>query len=150
MQVMPPRPKPGDLLDFEVPGGIALAVYVGRHRDCGDAISVWPKVFPQRPRLDALEPKDAYVTFYPARAAQRAGLVHVVGSAVPPPMPGVLRRAGARAGTRVETWVIERESGDVVRGVLSDDERRLPIAALWNHEFLVARVVSGWQPTDEG
>jgi len=37
-----------------------------------------------------------------------------------------------------------------VKSTLSEEERRLPIAAIWNHEFLVQRVSEGWRPEMEG
>ena len=60
-----------------------------------------------------------------------------------------MRRAGARSTSRVETWLIDDESGTAVKTTLSDDERYLPIAALWNHEILVHRLRDHWRPEQE-
>jgi hypothetical protein len=51
----------------------------------------------------------------------------------------------------VKTWIVEgRSTGEVTKHVLSEEERLLPIAAIWNHEFLVQRVATGWRPEKEG
>jgi len=90
-----------------------------------------------------------YLTFYPAKAAIVQKLATIVGYLQAPDLPKRLRRAGVRSGCAVETWVIEDASGEVVKRELSDQERQLPIAAIWNHEFLVQRVSEGWRPEFE-
>jgi hypothetical protein len=42
------------------------------------------------------------------------------------------------------------DSEESLRSTLSKDELALPIAAIWNHERLIQRVVEGWHPSVEG
>jgi hypothetical protein len=50
----------------------------------------------------------------------------------------------------VDSWIIEDASGEVTKAKLSEEELRLPIAAIWNHELLVQRLAEGWTPVEEG
>jgi hypothetical protein len=61
-----------------------------------------------------------------------------------------LRRPGARSVGRIDTWVIEDGTHEVVKKALTDEELKLPIAAIWNHEILIQRVREGWNPLQEG
>jgi hypothetical protein len=91
------------------------------------------------------------MAFYPATAAVAQGLVEVIGYLPPPELPQRLRRPGARSGLRIDTWIIENGTGETaVRSRLSEDEVRLPIAVIWNHEFLIQRNAEGWDPAQEG
>lgn len=54
------------------------------------------------------------------------------------------------SGRRIITWIIEDGSREVVKANLSEEELRLPIAAIWNHEFLIQRIAEGWNPMNEG
>ena len=146
------RLKPGDVLEIEMPDGSkAFLLYAGKHRDSGDAVMVAADTFPGRPEDFSRIFDDAYLAFYPATAAVARGFASVVGRAEPPPFPPKrLRRAGARSGTRVDTWIIESDEGSVVKEKLTDEERRIPIEAIWNHEFLLDRVAGKWRPEHEG
>jgi hypothetical protein len=128
----------------------ALLQYVGRHRLYGDMILVGPTYRGVEPIVDASSFVDGYVTFYPARLAAREGLIERIGHLAPPPLPVRLRRVGVRVGQRVETWVIEDPSGEILRRDLTEEERRIPIVQLINHEALVIRIRRGWRPETEG
>jgi|SRR5450432_589274 hypothetical protein len=142
--------KSGDVLRVSASGGSIYLQYLGKHSEYGDAVAVCPAV--QAPAT-AVTPdlfRDAYVTFYPAGAAFARGMVEVEGHLPSPGIPRRMRRAGARAGRRVETWVLEDAAGaDEVRRELSEEERHLSIAAIWNHELLLQRVTQGWRPETE-
>ena len=130
--------------------GLGYVLYMGTHPEYGDAIAVAPVVVSHRPSVSQEFFDEGYVTFYPARAAVVQGLLTVVGSLTAPPLPSVLRRAGVRSGRTVETWVIEDEWGETVKRSLGDEERRIPIAAIWNHALLSQRIAEGWKPEQEG
>jgi hypothetical protein len=150
---MKKKPTPGDVLEVAVPDGrLGYLLYLGKHREYGDSVMISARTYDQRPSDFSNTFEGGYVAFYPAAAALIQKLVHVVGEQeVPPGMPPTrLRRPGARAGTRVESWVIEDESGESVRTKLTEGERSLPIAAIWNHEFLVLRIAQQWRPEMEG
>jgi hypothetical protein len=147
---MAKRVKPGDVLELNAPDGWIYVHYLGRHPVYGDAMTVCPTVNSTRAKADQDLFRDGYVTFYPVAAAVRQGLAAIIGHLPSPGLPRRFRRAGVRSGRTIETWIIEGEGFRVVRKRLSDTERRLPIAAIWNHEFLVQRVSKGWRPEMEG
>ena len=144
------RVKAGDVLQLRAGERFAYLHYIGRHQAYGDAVLVSPKLHElQAPVADAIF-VGGYVAFYPAAAAAAQGLVDVVGHLSPPSLPERLRRAGARSGRRVDTWIIEGGTREVVKVKLSEEDLQLPIAAIWNHEFLVQRIAEGWNPLNEG
>ena len=149
---MAKRAKVGDIVEVKMPQGFAYLHYVGNHPHYGEMSVVSPDILDKRP--DNLKPdfKRGYVAFYPIGAAVAQHLVQIVGrTAVPSDMPPKrLRRAGVLSDRGVETWIIEGESGEVLKKTLTDEERRLPIVNLWNHEFLLHRLATGWRPELEG
>jgi hypothetical protein len=138
------------VLELEAGGRFAYFHYIGKHPDYGDTVLVNPRLQERQASVTADIFSGAYVAFYPVTAAVSQGLVDVVAHLLPPNLPNRLRRAGARSGRRIDTWIIEDGSREVVKANLSDEERRLPIAAIWNHELLVQRIVEGWTPMQEG
>jgi hypothetical protein len=147
------RPRPGDLLRVQVDDGAALLHYLGKHPEYGDAVRVLRSdSFPQGASDREALLATGYVTFYPLMAAARQGLVSVVGhcdSTVK--IPATLRRPGWRGkdGT-VHAWVIEHDGRDVLTRSLTEEQRALPIAAIWNHEMLCLRIREGWRPETDG
>ena len=135
--------------------GFVYLQYVGRHETYGDTVRVLPGFFEGRPANPCrLAETHAYFAFYPVALAARRGLVTQVASCGVPAglqRPARLRRAGMREpGGRVRTWVIETAGQGIVRTSLTDEEKRLPIAAVWNHEFLIQRLTESWLPQSEG
>ncbi len=127
-----------------------MAVYVqfvGTHPDYGDAVRVEPRVHHLPPSTFDDLFRDGYFTFYPARLAVRKGVMRIAGHGTAPQMPAMWRRAGARRGTAIETWVIETAVSEQVTSDLTPAQRSLPIAAIWNHAMLLERVATGWHPT---
>jgi hypothetical protein len=144
------RLSPGDVLEVESRGFRSYLQYLGRHREYGDGILVSPERYESRPELNATMFQNAYVVFYPASAALKRGLVQFVGSLPNPGLPTEYRREGATSsGGKVETWVIESSLGLSVTPSLSDRERSLPIAQIWNHEMLVKMIAAKWRPEQE-
>ncbi|HEX3758813.1 MAG TPA: ribonuclease E inhibitor RraB [Kofleriaceae bacterium] len=150
VQIMAKRARPGDVLEIAAPDGWIYAHYLGKHPEYGDAIAVCPTKHAERAPIRSELFGESYVAFYPAVAAVNRGLAAVVGHLPAPGLPTRLRRAGARNGRKVETWIIEDRSRETLKESLSDEERELPIAAIWNHEMLMLRVSNGWRPSIEG
>src|SRR5262249_9219450 len=100
----------------------------------------------------ALCGKSGYLAFYSARAAVQEGLVKLVGSCpLSKDVPRNTRRAGARGRTgKILTWIIETDGHELMRTELSEAERQLPIAAVWDHALLAMRISEGWSPEKEG
>lgn len=147
---MSKRTRPGDILTTETADGSIFLHYVGTHPNYGDAVLVCPTLHREPVTPSAELFRSAYLTFYPVRAALAKDLVRVVGAARPPKVPLRLRRAGYRSGTTISNWIIESPNGELLRWELSPEELALPIASIWNHEFLVERVRLGWRPELEG
>lgn len=144
------RVKAGDVLQLRAGERFAYVHYIGKHPEYGDAVLVSPKLHEPQASVASAIFAGGYVAFYPAAAAVAQGLLEVVAHLPPPSLPERLRRAGARSGRRVETWIIEGGDREVVKAKLSEEDLRLPIAAIWNHELLVQRIAEGWNPMHEG
>jgi hypothetical protein len=147
---MAKRATVGDVLEITTPDGLIYAHYLGKHPEYGDAIVVCPTKHAQRVPVGRELFHGGYVTFYPAVASVNRGLASVVGHVRSSGLPKRVRRPGARVGRKVETWIIEDDSRETVKERLSDEDRELPIAVIWNHELLVQRVSEGWRPEMEG
>jgi len=149
---MAKRAKAGDVLELVTRDGRIYVHYLGKHVEYGEGIAVCPTKHTERARVGPELFRTGYVTFYPVSAALARGFAEVIGHLPSPGLPQRFRRAGVRSSSsgKVETWVIEDTSGEVVKRALSEAERKLPIAAIWNHEFLVQRVGEGWRPEMEG
>ncbi len=146
----------GDVFRVDGPGWHGYIQYVGRHPTCGCAIWVIPRCYREKePDLAGLREEEGYIAFYPLHAALSEGLVTRVGRSPLPEgvkVPDVLHRnATITSSGEVEaSWIIETADGkEIVRETLTEDERRLPMAEIWNHAFLLNRIASGWRPSQE-
>lgn len=142
------RAKAGDVLQLRDNDRFGYLHYIGKHPKYGDTVIVSPRFKEQQTVIDNEYFSDGYVTFYPVAAALSEGLVEVIANISPPGLPARLRRPGAMTGNRVDTWVIEDGAHQIVRTKLSEEELRLPLAGIWNHEFLIQRIAMGWTPAN--
>lgn len=133
-----------------MPEGRIYLHYLGVHPEYGDGVAVCPKRFPGPVVVEERLFDSSYVVFYPARSAVVRGLAKVVGQLPSRGLPRRLRRPGARLRGKVETWIVEEDSREEVKRLLSDEDLRLPLGVIWNHELLVQRVLEGWRPENEG
>lgn len=140
----------GEVLEVQLQRGLGYAQYLGTHELDGDAVAVVPRVFPERPAIEPALLYDSYVTFYPVHLALRQKLVQVVGHLPAAPIPKVFRRQGAMSGREVLTWLIDDGPTTTVKRELSEEELRIPIAGIWNHEYLLNRIAEGWRPEHVG
>lgn len=145
-----PRAKVGDVLEIQTSSGFIYLHFLGKHHEYGACVAVTSSSTAVSAPVSAAIFADAFVTFYPATVAVSRGLARVVGNLPSAGIPKRWRRAGAREGRKVATWIIEEEGTRFLRRELTDEERRLPIVAIWNHEFLLERVRSGWRPEHKG
>jgi hypothetical protein len=144
--------RAGDVLRFECASGFAYVSYVGRHPIFGDTIWVVPELFAE-PVNDwaVLFDGDGYYAFYPAHTTVKHGLATKVGYStnalrVPPTKWRIVVNCGPK--DVVVSWLIEDGVTRVSRqdAELSPEERMIPIASIWNHEYLCHRIVEGWTP----
>jgi hypothetical protein len=149
------RVRPGDILEVRTPRGLAYVHYTGRHPEYGDAIRVLPGFFATRPAdfMALVTRADAYFTFYPAGAAVAQGLVDIAAEhpvAQGQVFPAVYRREGAsnRDG-RVLAWLICEGTKETLVRELSEEQRLLSIASIWNHEALVHYLTREWRPEQD-
>lgn len=145
---------PGAVVAVDGDGALYYAQYVGQHAEYGDVLWVLPEAFQGSPAAwSALPWARGYYAFYPLRASVRQGLTTIVGQA---PLDGravpvALRRVGARSVEgAILTWMVSDGTTEDRREVLSDAERRLPIASIWNHAMLLHRLSEGWHPAAVG
>ncbi|HLM42954.1 MAG TPA: ribonuclease E inhibitor RraB [Myxococcaceae bacterium] len=149
------RARPGDILEVRTPRGLAYVHYTSRHPEYGDAIRVLPGFFSTRPSdfMALVTRPEAYFTFYPASAAVSQGLVEVVSGhpvAQGQELPAVYRREGASDHEgRVLAWLICDGTKETLVRELSDEQRHLPIAAMWNHEALIHYLTTEWRPEQD-
>jgi hypothetical protein len=149
------KPRPGDLLELETPRGLAYVQYTGKHPKYGGAIRVFPGLFFEtRPQdWNSLLSHESYFTFYPVGAAAWHGLVKIVANLPLPPeglFPARFRRSGwiTKEG-KVTLWFICEGDQETRRTELSAEEKKLSIASIWNHEFLIDSLVEEWRPEQE-
>jgi hypothetical protein len=147
---MTKRAKPGDVLELTAPDGVVYLQYLGKHPEYGDGVAVCPNKQRVPVEVNAEFFNESYVTFFPVGAAVAQGLASVVGHLPCAGLPKKVRRPGVRLANRIESWIIEDGSSEVVRQRLSESELALPIAAIWNYSFLLQRLTEGWRPEMEG
>lgn len=143
--------RPGNILELEGPSGFSYIQYVGKHSEYGDVVRVVPKCHTQAiDNFVALISEPGYLAFYSARRAVSSGLAKVVARLSLPDnlaVPRSLRRAGARSRSgEILTWILEIDGAETVTELLTDAERTLPIAAVWDHELLLQRISEHWLP----
>lgn len=140
----------GEILEVPVGKRFGYVQFLGEHREYGDAILVSPVLHDRQAHFATGFFSTGYVTFYPAALSVSSKLVEVVAQSSPPSLPKRFRRPKAERDGAVESWVIEGGWRDVVRQNLTDEERKLPIAGVWNHQFLREQIAKGWTPETDG
>jgi hypothetical protein len=137
----------GEILEVAIGDRFGYVQFIGQHPQYGDAILVSPALHARQAHFATGFFSSGYVTFYPAGISVSNKVVEVVAQSSPPKLPKHFRRPrGKPDNGAVATWVIEGGWREVVRQGLTDDERRMPIADVWNHESLRERISKGWTP----
>lgn len=147
--------KIGDVFGIQTKIGLALFQVTHRHSQLGHLIRVLEGHFSVCPEdLEVLVTRPhRFLTFFPVTAAEKRGIIRKVGSlGVPESCKAfpVFRAAGAtdRKG-RVLTWWLWDGSRSWPAGDLSDEQRKLPIRAVWNDTLLIERIDAGWTPESD-
>jgi hypothetical protein len=150
MAYMRKRLVGGEILEVPVGSRFGYVQFLGEHREYGEAILVNPELHDRQARFATGFFSTGYVTFYPACDAVSQKRMEVVAQSSPPRLPKRFRRPKEERDGAVESWVIEGGWRNVVRQTLSDEERKLPIAGVWNHDFLRTQIAKGWTPETDG
>ena len=149
--------RPGDVLAVRTDDQQWHLCYLGRHETLGDTL--WVSLCSHA--LDATWTcrdlsGDGYYVFYPATAAVRRNMAVRAGYCPEAmrKMPRLLRYSSpfVRDGDPQIWRIAESARVDapfVVCESLTVDEAELPEAAIWNHEYLLDRLRSGWHPRQE-
>jgi hypothetical protein len=145
--------KTGDILEIRTSVGLAYAIFTHRDSDFGAMIRVFDQLHEDRPDdfVEVAKGNVRFTTFYPLQAAVNKKVVGVVGNVrVPDHLKAfpLFRAAGLISPTtsRVDNWWMWDGQKEWCIGALTDEHRKLPIRAVWNHTFLVDRIIQGWRP----
>jgi hypothetical protein len=136
----------GEILEVPVGKRFGYVQFLGEHREYGDAVLVNPTLHDRQAHFPTGFFSSGYVTFYPAAVSVSQKLVEVVAQSSPPSLPKRFRRPKSERDGAVESWVIEGGWRNVVRQTLTDEERKLPIAEISDHDFLRQKIANGWTP----
>jgi hypothetical protein len=146
------KPKIGDLIEIKASEGVAYAIYTHSHKQFGDLLRVYHRVYDNRPtEFDSLLQSSAdFSCFFPLRAAVSKGIVNIVGNF---PISENMRifpvfRDGifdSSAG-RVNNWWLWDGEREWQVGVLTENQKKFPIRELVNDTLLVERIESHWVP----
>lgn len=141
------NPIPGDVFEIKHQARFAYVQFVGENTRYGEIIRVVPKLLDSRANDFESLFAMAYFTFYPIILACKLKMVEKVGALPPPPAPSSWRRRGAIIGMEIKTWFIEENGKDRIVRELSPEEASLPMASIWNHEYLLEKISEGWTPS---
>lgn len=139
----------GDIFETAHNRGYGYVQYVGKHPIYGETILVSPSLYEAKQADVAKIFSAGYFTFYPISHAFREGAFVRLVNAEAPGLPKKWRRAGAIVKDKVVSWIIENDGIDTVKKTLSEEDSHLPIADIWNHEYLLNRLSQGWIPSNE-
>jgi hypothetical protein len=151
------RVRIGDIVEIETKKGLAYAIYTHKHATppyYGALIQVFDKLY-DSPPADMTEVASnpiRFAVFFPVGPAVNRNLVEVFGR-VPIPerlKPWPIFRNGhidPRTQKVPEWWLknLETKQSWYV-GVLTPEQRKLPILELWNDTLLKERIEEGWRP----
>lgn len=142
----------GDVLELSTHVGLAYLQITHRHPKYGFLIRVLQGTHTEPiSDVEKLAAGDeSFVTFFPAGAALKRGIVRRVGRAAIPEhaLAFPLFRSGvvdSRTG-RVNVWWLWDGEREWRVDELTPEQRRLPLRGIWNDTLLIARIESGWTP----
>jgi hypothetical protein len=145
---MPFKLKVGDILEADANDHVIRIQYIGHMERTGDVIYVEPKLLEAGSEVGPLS-KNGYFTLYPASKALNVRLMRRVGNETAPEMPTTWRMGGLPKPDKSRRWKIVGPTESRWTDELTEEEYRIPVVGVWNHEFLLERVRSGWKPEDE-
>ncbi len=155
----PMKVKIGDVVEIKTDLGLAYAIYTHRHSlppRYGALIHVFCRIYPSRPSdiVGVVQDSIRFSTFFPLQAAVDSHVIEIIGNVTVPEhlrnFP-LFRAAGLGhlQMKRADDWWLWDGDKEWRVGLLTPEQRKLPIRAVWNYSILVERIVEGWRPEDE-
>jgi hypothetical protein len=146
------RIRIGDVVEIATAKGLAYAQCTHQHKQWGELLRILPGFFGARPSgfAELVTQREAFVVFFPLKAAVSRKLVSIVGNEQVPleaqKFP-LFRAAGFvdRSGRVREWWLWDGERSWQI-GNLTDEQRRLPIQEVCNDTALKEMIEEGWTP----
>lgn len=143
-------PKLGDVFEIRTDKGLAYIQYTHDHKDFGALVRVLPGLFSRRPdNVNALVfGPTRFVVFYPIVDAAKRSLAQLIGSF---PIPDhadafpLMKWVKPKLDGSLEwsVWNGRTHIRDGIRS-LSEEEMELPEVTIFDHDYLLQRLVSNW------
>lgn len=152
---MPKRVQIGDIIEIPTAKGLAYAQYTHQHPTHGGLIRVFDTLFENRPgdfsKLVAGPVR--FSTFFPVRAAINRSIFQIVGheNVAPHNQSFPIFRNGIAEPTtkKVAVWWFWDGEREWKVGEITPEQRKMPIAGVWNDTMLVERIEAGWTPSND-
>lgn len=141
--------RPGDVLTIRDGERLGILTYLGKHPRLGDAVWVIPSLLDGSTDPCTAAIGDGYMLFFPATTLVRQGIVKKAAYCpealrlLPTATRGIV---SVPSDGTVERWVIQEVDRRYAIDTLTPALRSLPIAEIWNYEFLLGRLREAWTP----
>ncbi len=149
------RAKIGDIIEIPTSLGLVYAQHTHFHREYGELLRVYAQKYAQRPAdlSQILQGDQQLMCFYPLQAAIKFRLVEAVGHCPVPAESAAfpLFRTGIedRDTLKVKNWWFWDGERSWPHGELTPEQERYPMRGIWNHEYLIDRIVEGWRAEND-
>ena len=143
------KPTIGDVIEFQVKGGTAYALYSHEQPEYGSLLRVWNRVHEVRPTdfRTLVQDPPSFSCFFPLRAALSRGIVKIAGASVVPASLSVFptfRTGMVGSDGLVAVWWLWDGKSSVKVGSLTEGQMKLPVRGIWNDTLVISRVEQGW------
>ena len=144
--------RPGDVFSIATAKGEAYFQYVLKNDTMGQAIRVLPGLHPEvQPDMKSLVCQETnFWVFFPVTAALRQRIIKRAGNYELPAhaqqMPFFRSGVVDPQTRRVQNWWLWDGEKSWMVGAITEEQRKLPIKAIWNDTLLIERIESGWLP----
>jgi len=147
------RPRPGDVFELATSKGYAYIQCCLKHPRYTYLIRILPGMYETQPSSlkDLATRREAFFVFFPLGAAARRGIVRwVTNEALPKwaqKQPLMRLEGGSAPGGKVLNWRLwDGGTKETLVQKLTDDQKKVSIAEIWNDTLLIERICQGWKP----
>jgi hypothetical protein len=144
--------KIGDVFELRTGKGLAYAQCTHHHDEYEHLVRVLPGFFTKRPRgfQELVGQPTRFCTFVALQTAVNKKAIEIVANEAVPPEAQTLPRfrngVPNKTTNKVDTWWLWDGERQWLVGILSEEQRRLPILGTVTEERLIEQIVSGWTP----